>query len=269
MKTRPEYEIGRFEFKYVLPLAMRDEVLRLVDGHVQPDPHARPLADGALGYQVHSLYFDTENLQDYFDRLDERRVRNRLRIRTYGRQGQGQPVFLENKRKSGRWVVKHRTLVGDADAWRWSTDERPWLALKVAATGRASFGAHSFNTLVNGARRVPVSVVHYDREVFVPQGYDAHHARLTLDRSIRAARASSASDFFQPGEVELVPPAWMVMELKFDRVAPRWMVELRRHLQVHAVPVSKYGLSVACTLRRNRGRELRLLTPWPLLGRTA
>ena len=79
-----------------------------------------------------------------------------------------------------------------------------------------------------------------------------------------AAAAPTANRLFAPGEVELIPANWMVMELKFELVEPSWMRELCRALGVHAVPVSKYGLSVARCLRSDRPRELAALLPPPL-----
>ena len=67
--------------------------------------------------------------------------------------------------------------------------------------------------------------------------------------------------------MRLIPPDWIVMELKFERYAPAWMHMLRRELAIHAVPVSKFGLSVARCLRGAYPRELRALTPRPLLER--
>lgn len=257
----PHYERGRFELKYVLPAAQRAEVLRLAFPHVLTDPHAVELPGDRRGYLVHSLYLDTPGLGDYFDRLDERKVRTRLRIRTYGLPRQRQPVFLEVKRKSGPWVVKHRVAVGDADEWCESASARPWVGFAARVDGQNRYAAEAFLQLVEGAGRVPVSVVHYEREVFVPRERSARRVRLTLDSNIGARRPSCAQDPFGPAEVCLLPPEWMVMELKFEDFAPNWMVRLRHELGVRAVPVSKFGLSVARVQRAAYPEELRALLP--------
>ncbi|MBI2839817.1 MAG: polyphosphate polymerase domain-containing protein [Acidobacteria bacterium] len=260
-----QYERGRFELKYVLPAAQRTEVLRLALPHVQSDPHAVELPGNRRGYLVHSLYLDTPGLGDYFARLEERKVRNRLRIRTYGLPQQRQPVFLEVKRKSGPWVVKHRVAVGDADEWCQSANARPWVAFAARIGGRNRYAAEAFLQLVEGAGRVPVSVVHYEREVFVPREKCTRRVRLTLDYNIGARRPSCAQDPFGPAEACLVPPEWMVMELKFEDFAPGWMVRLRHELGVRSVPVSKFGLSVARMQRAAYPEELRSLLPPPIV----
>ncbi|MDP7110584.1 MAG: VTC domain-containing protein, partial [Myxococcota bacterium] len=128
-------DIGRFEYKYVLPLADRDRVMEVIDDYVKPDPHATARSDGLIGYFNHSIYLDTEDLFDYHERLDESTIRNRLRVRTYGRPGDGAPVFLENKRKLEAWVVKQRVMVGDADSWGADPSERPWIERAARVVG--------------------------------------------------------------------------------------------------------------------------------------
>jgi hypothetical protein len=258
------YEAGRYELKYLLPLSRRAEVMALAAPHARPDPHARPIGGDAVGYEVHSLYLDTPQLTDYFDRLERRKLRRHLRVRTYGRPGEGQPVFLETKRKSGRWVVKHRVPVCDAETWCASGDPRPWSALARDVHGPGRYAAMTFLELVEQDGRQPVSVVHYQREVLLPLRDDSRHVRLTLDRCIVAAVCPAAHRLFATGQVDLIPAEWMVMELKFELLAPAWMRELCHALGVRAVPVSKYGLSVARGLRSDRPRELAALLPPPL-----
>jgi len=260
------HQIGRYELKYLLPTSRREEVLELAAPHVRPDPHSKPINGGLIGYEVHTLYLDTPGLDDYFERLERRKVRNRLRVRTYGRADEAHPVFLENKRKSGKWVVKHRVPVCDSATWCGFEDPRPWSDLAQRVEGPGEYAASSFCQLVDGGGRHPVSVVHYEREVYVPHEHDDRHIRLSLDHKVRATVNPTADQLFAAPQVDLIPPDWMVMELKFLSSAPRWMGELCRELQVHAIPVSKFGLSIARGVRGNQ-QELRLLTPRPLLGR--
>ena len=256
-----ETEAGRFEIKYALPVSMRSSVLDLIRGHVLPDEFARPLGDGRLGYHVHSLYFDTENLKDYFERLDRRPVRNRLRVRTYGHEGEGQPVFLENKRKSGKWVVKHRVHVCDAEQWCVSQDMQPWRAFVNDLGGRSAFAAHSFCSLVDDGKRLPVTVVHYEREVFVPRVDDGYRVRLTLDYGVSASIGPAPTSLYAPSQIKILPDEIMVMELKYEKRAPGWMKALCRELRLRPTPVSKFGLSIARGLRSDRAHELSCLEP--------
>jgi len=260
-------QTGRYELKYVIPTSLRSRVLDLIEPFAVADPKAGDIGHGRRGYQVNSLYFDTDRLNDYFERLDHAKVRDRLRVRTYDGPEARRPIFLENKRKSGRMVIKHRFLLCDSGQWLECDEPRPWIGLKRSADGTHDYAGSVFQQLVDGGQRRPVTTVRYEREAFVPRGSDPGRVRLTLDHDVRATVAAGAHDLFASSEVRLIPPEWMVMELKFERFAPAWMHDLRRELRICAVPVSKFGLSVARCIRSAYPRELRALTPRPLLGR--
>jgi len=260
-------DLGRFELKYAIPSALRDAVLDLAGPAVEFDPYSMDLGGGVRGYEVHTLYLDTPRLDDYRDRLAECRVRDRLRVRTYGpRRARTHPVFLENKRKLDARVVKARVRVPwDAETWCARTDPEPWLAASGALGGHERFLARQFADLTARGRRVPVSVVHYLREVFMAPDPDGRRVRLTLDHHVRATTVGlTPAGLYAPPDTDLLPPDWMVMEFKFQGTAPAWMRRIARDLGLRAVPVSKFGLSVALGVAGRRPREVRYLMPRPV-----
>ncbi len=262
-------QAGRYELKYIIPASWRNTIIDLISPFAEADPQASDIGHGRQGYRVHSLYFDTSRLSDYFERLTGAKVRNRLRVRTYDSPEAARPVFLENKRKCGRMVIKHRFNLCNALQWLECNEPHPWLDLYNPAAGVKDFSASVFHQLVDGGQRQPVSVVRYEREAFVPRFSNPGRVRLTLDHNVRAMTSPNlfAHDLFAPSQIRLIPPEWLVMELKFERFPPAWMHTLRQELGIHAVPVSKFGLSVARCIRGAYPRELRALTPQPLLAR--
>ncbi len=264
--TQP-VDLGRFELKYAIPAQLRDRVLELARGHVRPDRHALDLPGGLKGYEVHSLYLDSPRLSDYRERLAEHKVRNRLRLRTYGPRASGPfPVFLENKRKLENWVIKHRVaLPDDSEAYLARAGTEPWLRSVEGIVGAGRWAAEHFVRLTSSGQRVPVSVVHYTREVFVSPDPDRPRVRLTLDHRVSASTRNLAyNSLYQERDVALIPPDWVVMEMKFGGTKPGWMRRICRELGLRAVPVSKFGLSVAMGVAGNRYHEVRYLTPRPL-----
>jgi hypothetical protein len=256
------YDLGRHELKYAVPCSMRDRIVELAAAYSTPDPHGVDLPTGGRGYVVQSLYFDTPDFRDYFERLGERRIRDRLRIRTYGAPGGKHPVFLENKRKYLDRVIKHRVKVGDADAWCGSGSAEPWTAFhgKIKPSGR--FALEDFTRAM--AHRIPRTIVSYQREVYIARRDDDPKIRLTMDRQVSAGLATDARQLYAPSPVALLPSDWMVMELKFDRNKPAWMRAICSELGLRAAPVSKFGLSMAHLHRPDHRREVRYLTPAPL-----
>ena len=258
-------DFGRHEFKYALPLSARSDVLRIVGDHAVPDQHATPREDGSVGYYNHTIYLDTEDLRDYHERLSVRRLRNRLRVRTYGRPGDRAPVFLEIKRKIDEWVVKQRVRVCDADTWSGHSHDRPWIEHAHAVDGGGRSVADHFLHLVEG-ERVPVSAVQYFREAYIDRRRDSHdRVRLTIDREITATVRPDGRGLYAPPDVDLIPRDWMVMELKYSKDRPSWMREICRELGLRALPVPKFGLSVARGVRAGCPQEQRRLMPRSIL----
>ena len=257
-------EYARHEFKYALPLSARAEVLRIVGDRAEPDPHATAREDGLVGYYNHTLYLDTADLLGYHERLSGRRRRNRLRVRTYGRSGDRAPVFLEIKRKVDRWVIKQRVRVCDADTWAAHPHDRPWIDHAHAANGGGSVtAAHFLRRVEDGL--APVSAVQYFREAYIDRRGDGYSGvRLTLDREVTAAVQPDGRSLYASPDVELIPQDWMVMELKYNHDRPGWMREICRELGLRALPVPKFGLSVARGLRAGRPREQERLMPRPI-----
>lgn len=254
-------DIGRYEQKYVIPAASRDHVLAVAGAYVVPDPHGRPLPTTGSGYVVHSTYFDAPDLGAYHARTDAARVRRRVRVRTYGSPGDRAPVFLELKRKLDEQVIKSRAKVGDADTWA-ALGERPWAWWAAHATGRTRAVAERFTYVVDTFGLVPLTSVHYEREVYIDPRPDYPKVRLTLDRHVTASVRPSVSDLYPAPTLSLVPDDQLVLELKFDGAQPAWMRAIVRELGLAAEPVSKFGLSIARAFRADHVQEQNLITPW-------
>lgn len=258
---------GRAELKYAVPRSDRDRIRDLIDPYVVPDPHARPIpsiAPNAWGYDVHSLYFDTPDLADYFLRLDNGQIRDRLRIRTYSDPGapagDDEPVILENKRKQDDRVVKTRATLCKLGAWRKTGGPFPWQQFLDNLPPGSQFTGRDFDRLV-AERREPVSIVHYTREVYTVPGSTQARVRVTMDHNVTATGNPSPRELDARPTVALIPPEWIVLELKFAAGRPAFMTELTRTLRLRAEPISKFGLSVLRTKRNDAPREARRFTP--------
>lgn len=259
-------EGGRWELKYLLPVSAREELFRVAGASIQPDPHGQVLPElGTRGYSVHSIYFDTPSLTDYTERLECRNVRVRLRIRTYGKPGDKAPVYLEDKRKFDKWVMKQRVKVGDADTWIASGDPKPWVTYGNQVTGKKALVVRHFLRRVEEEGRIPVSTVHYVRETFVDRDPTDSEVRLTMDHYVSSTTNPGPVGFYTPADQLLVPEGYMVLELKFNQTQPGWMRKLVRALHLQCEPISKFGLSVAYGHRRDKPDELRRVTPVTVL----
>src|SRR5437899_9692609 len=89
------------ESKFQVPQHVAHEVLEWARGRMSPDPNGS--GDMNDGYQITSLYFDTEQF-DVFARKGSF-GRTKYRVRRYG---PSDIVFLERKLKTGGLVTKRR-----------------------------------------------------------------------------------------------------------------------------------------------------------------
>ncbi len=259
-------DIGRYEMKYMVHAEDVPHILEVSAPFVIPDPNGRPLKAGGSGYVVHSTYFDTPDLQSYDSRLNRCRVRRRVRARTYGKPGDRAPVFFELKRKLDDQVIKSRAKVGDADTWA-RVGDKPWVTFAASAPEASARVAHRFCNVIEQFGLIPVTSVHYDREVYVDPRPEYPKVRLTIDRHITASVRPPPNNLYPEPDLELFAPEWLVLELKFDGAQPRWMRQIVRDLGLVAESVSKFGLSVARCLRADRPREVELMTPVTVLKR--
>jgi len=258
---------GRFEMKYALPLEQRTVLLEEALQHIGPDENAASFADALpevaatgvcepRGYRVSSLYFDDDALSGYSSRIDGRRIRNRVRIRTYGDIGQSRPVFLEAKRKLFKRVVKHRVAATTTDQWAELPGPRPWCNLAPLSHPMKQRRLERWIDVVEKNGLHPVCRVEYWRETFAFE-----RLRLTLDYRVGAEPTLDPYALRGDCSVPLIPRDWMILELKYNNQPPLWMRKLVSSHGLVAEPVSKFALGVARTQRRDFIADQRATTP--------
>jgi hypothetical protein len=228
--------IERYEYKYLVAERVLPMVRAALSTVCQPDRFAAPTGR----YRVRSLYFDTLDRQLFWANQREARDRFKVRVRNYpGREG---PVFLEVKRRVGDVIVKSRASV-PAASWREVARGRG--LEEVPAYARPH--AEAFALRVERHHLEPALLVDYEREPFTSQvdGY----ARVTFDRDVRAQAVEAWELEGAPERWRAVEPldrsysreAVAVLELKFERRPPSWMVSMVKRLELVRRGFSKYG----------------------------
>jgi SPX domain protein involved in polyphosphate accumulation len=111
-------------------------------------------------------------------------------------------------------------------------------------------GAERFVELVHTYHLHPVMLVEYDREAYISTV--DNYARLTFDRRI-VCQTKDTLDLVadtkrwrsvdHPAQTTTFEPV-CVLELKFERLPPRWMVDLVKRHELVRMSFSKYCYSV-------------------------
>ena len=235
----PSLQIGReapaYEMKFLLDPAKVVAVSDWAVQHLQRDPHADPTRGNQ--YRIHSLYFDTAELDVLHKSPGYKR--KKYRIRRYGSEAL---VYLEQKRKTGDRVAKRRVGIedGEVDRLRDAVVEPEWLG-------------HWFQHRL--ARRClrPTCQISYDRQAFFTASAESEGPiRLTLDRGLicRPADGWTIGEFSE-GTPLLVGET--LLEMKFSGHLPALFKTLLQDHGIVARPLSKYRLAVvACGLDNAR-----------------
>ena len=225
----------RYELKFRLPVSGMDEVRRLIDPYTRYDRHCAH-TPGHL-YTVRSVYFDTDELDFYYEKMDSVRVRKKLRVRTYDTPDAGHPAFLEIKRKFGRRGFKERFCL-------------PWTLVDGALNGkdpeeivsgrsyleRRALDRFRYN--LHNRRLKPVVLVTYEREALI--GRFDERVRITFDSNMRSLIDPDVEQIFEEDQLRQFESEYFVLEMKFDGSMPRWMANLIQRLDIRSHSYSKY-----------------------------
>jgi len=237
--------IERYEYKYLIPESIIPAIRSAVRTTSKIDRYAGP--DGT--YRIRSLYFDTDHYDLYWANDSEQPDRFKLRARMYP--GKESPVFLEVKRRVLDVIIKTRAAV-PVDRWRDVLSGNESALASLPPNVRAS--ALKFLAPYHRHHIRPVLLVEYEREAYISE-IDSY-ARLTFDRKI----AVQGQDKL---ELDAVPTRWRaidhrvqtrteepvcVLELKFERRPPRWMVAFVQRLDLIRYSFSKYCYGVTAEL---------------------
>jgi hypothetical protein len=243
---------ARYELKYIVEEERAVAVADFVSSYLRPSEHN---GSGPIrGHPVISLYMDTPDFFFFRQAYNGHKNRMKLRIRFYDDEWK-RPAFLEVKRRVAEVICKDRAMITREGVRQILTNGWPNNPYFVDATH-----------LVHGKRRLDVSddfwgfanavrargsiFVSYYREIF--EATDDDELRVTMDRCIRGSRYDGSGELRVPkkGWRPFLPPymapaPWdgVVLELKFDNQAPRWMFDLVKIFNLRQIPVCKY---VAC-----------------------
>lgn len=219
---------NRFELKYLLEVDRARRFLADLGGYCRMDPHSDP----ERGYSVYSLYWDTPDLECFWEKVDGQKYRRKLRLRRYG---DGASVFVEIKQRIDRTVQKRRARM-DSEA----------AAEMFSAAGVGPDAGHGELDpvlqealyLAHRRRLEPKLAVLYRRLAYFGN-YDSE-LRITLDTRVQYdAHALDIRKPFETGKYALEPKLG-VLEIKFNERVPIWLTKLTAHHDLQIVRFSKY-----------------------------
>ena len=231
MKTKLHF--ARFELKYVLPKALRDEVERELQFFLEFDPYVENRPDHK--YFVRSLYFDDPVFSSFHEKHDGLHTRSKFRVRTYTDDpNDTTPSFLEIKGRHNNLVFKHRVPLQTNGSGILESGED--FTNKIMEIADQSPVKNQFEYEIYRKQILPVALVDYWRRPYISK-YDPEF-RLTFDERLYGTETQSLFPVSGDTRRALVQ-GYTVLEVKFRHHIPSWFHRVIQSFQLQRVSISK------------------------------
>ena len=209
----------RHEYKFVIPyeemLTLRNKLDDLLT------------LDQGGSYKVRSLYFDSYDEKDYFDKLNGEMIRKKIRLRIYDINSD--KVKLEIKGKYDYHQLKESLIINRVDAERIINGE-----YNILLSYDNDLARRIYLYLSEGYK--PKVIIEYDRIAYIT----STTTRLTFDFNIK--RSNDYEKFFTNdiNYLDIVDSKDVVLEIKFDRFLEPYIADILNSYNGRYQSVSKY-----------------------------
>jgi len=211
----------RHEYKYLISyeemLSLRSKLNELL-----------PIDRDYDGYMIRSLYFDSVNDDDYYDKLDGVINRKKIRIRIYD--SSGDLVKLEIKSKYDIHQLKESLIISKEDALKLINEDYEVLLSYDNEVARKIY------VMLKEGLYKPKTIIEYNRIAYKT----STTTRITFDYNIK--NSTDFDKFFSDdiNYYDLTNNKEVVLEVKFDRFLEPYISNVLANYQSKAQSVSKY-----------------------------
>lgn len=213
----------RWELKYLLTQAQKEEILACMQGYMEADRYGLTT--------IRNLYLDTEDYRMIRRSIEKPVYKEKLRLRSYRQAERDTPVFVELKKKYRGVVYKRRIELPEWQASQWLCQGGECPAAGQIAD-EICYAVAFYGTLA------PRVYLCYDRQAYFCR--DGSDFRVTFDDNI-LCRREDLSLTAPPSGHRLLPQGMVLMELKTGGAIPLWMVRELTRLKLYKTSFSKYG----------------------------
>jgi len=226
LKPPVKLNFSRFEYKYLLPVFVAESVIARMAILMKPD-----FFNSSGPYIVRSLYFDSPDLQFYREKIEGDFVRKKIRLRSYG-EDLKDPIYFEVKNKFADRICKDRFLI-NSDDYHNAVFSKPRFLLSQenkSVCRDVWYLWHYYNLS-------PRAVVKYERLSFIDE---LSECKVSFDKNIRVKQASG---LFEKNLMFSKIKDSVIMEIKFNCLIPRDIIDVIREYSLERISISKYALS--------------------------
>lgn len=220
-------EVMRQEKKYLIHLEDMVRLSGILSQVMMQDHHG-----GVQGYRIRSLYFDTLDDADFYEKIEGMELRRKIRLRIYDPNADF--AMLEMKQKQGAYQKKRSLRMRKEDVRQLIAGQ-----YQVLLGYPEAFAAECYGLMSRLCYR-PKAIVEYQRKAFIAK---ENHIRITLDHHIVATE--SRFELFAP-DLNLYPvldPFHAVLEVKYNGFLLSYIKAAVNQVNRSEISVSKYCLA--------------------------
>ena len=235
----------RYEFKYFISSKISDEIFNQSLNFMDIDNYAQVNKDNK--YLVRSLYFDNDNYDNFFEKVDGIKIRKKFRLRSYDKQLNFKtPIFLEMKGRVHDRIIKKRLLIDRSDL----------IYFEKLNKLEELFEKYNKNTLIKDfiydvkkKKIKPKIIIDYNRRPLINKF--GLYFRLTFDSDLITNKSNHL--FYnkdKPNFALQYKPGKSILEVKFERSIPAWFHRIIQSYNLNRRSISKFVLGVCnCKIR--------------------
>tara|TARA_X000001036_G_scaffold87616_1_gene79669 strand:- start:8547 stop:9296 length:750 start_codon:yes stop_codon:yes gene_type:complete len=245
MEIKDNTLFRRYEFKYLLNSKIANQIKDEAKKFMLIDSYAKKGEDQS--YFVRSLYFDNDEYQNFYDKVDGIRSRKKFRLRTYEKKlSKNNLIFLEIKGRHLERTFKKRTQI-QSNHLKFFYDNRELPKLLSFYPNNDLVKDFVFTYLKTKIR--PKVLIDYTRQPFINK-YGLYF-RLTFDSNLFSNKSKelfiNESTFSKLNTY----PGLTILELKFDRSIPLWFLRIIQSHNLNRKSISKFVLGMCkCNLAK-------------------
>ena len=201
------------------------------------DPHVK----NNFGYEVRSLYFDSNFQHSFLEKKDGIAIRRKLRIRYYPdyTKDAGEFAFIEIKKKVNDNVAKRRLLVPFERALDiLDKNNEDTLKLYEQSSTQDKNTLKEIWYLYKRYNLKPACIVSYKRQPFLSKLETTF--RLTFDTHVMV-RNYNFDLHTGGGSKFVVPRGICIMEVKFNNYVPNWAMKILQKNNCLQYKISKFA----------------------------
>lgn len=225
-----QLKVYRHEEKYFIGQAEYIYLRNIFNTTLRVDTHGKYQGD----YWIRSLYFDTAQNKDYYDKIVGVKDRRKIRLRIYCTDSE--TVKLEIKNRYNQYMLKETVTISKEDALSLiGGDSDVLLKYNSQIAEKVYF-------LVHADYYKPSIIVDYEREAYT---CPINQIRLTFDKNIRTSNACNNMFDKEISTINIFDEEKIVLEVKYDKMLPKWIRSILSTGIGERSSISKYCLARA------------------------